>query len=232
MNTILQRIGQEWERNLLLLLLVLVAAGGGFLAYEYLHREEEPEPAPKGRPELPRYFDVALLQEQPAPAIADGVNPLACRRDKPPKPPQPARPSFPPKPQPPQPQPPKPQPQPQRPQPQLPQARPQQPTPSKPQPPPPKPKPKRKRRFEFVYMGSMSITGGSSIAVLRVSEILSKSQRNSFRARLDKGGKLFEGLLEISEFDGKRVVLTHSGGKRLVVPMGGKKRVLEIEVDD
>ena len=48
----------------------------------------------------------------------------------------------------------------------------------------------------------------------------------------DKGGKLFEGLLEISEFDGKRVVLTHSGGKRLFVPMGGKKRVLEIEVDD
>ena len=89
MNTILQRIGQEWERNLLLLLVTLVAAGGGFLAYEYLHREEEPEPAPKGRPELPRYFDVALLQEQPAPAIADGVNPLACLMDKPPRPPQP-----------------------------------------------------------------------------------------------------------------------------------------------
>ena len=234
MNTILQRIGQEWERNLLLLLVTLVAAGGGFLAYEYLHREEEPEPAPKGPPELPRYFDVALLQEQPAPAIADGVNPLACLMDKPPRPPQPARPNFPPKPQPQPPKPQQPQAKPQPPQtkPQQPQAKPQPTTPPKPQPPPKPPKPKRKRRFEFVYMGSMSITGGGSNAVLRVTEILSKNQRNTFRARLDKGGKLFEGLLEISEFDGKRVVLTHSGGKRLFVPMGGKKRVLEIEVDD
>lgn len=240
MNNIVQSISREWERNVLLLLAAVVAGIGGYYAYLYLNSEEEGEMRSKSKPELPRYYDVALLDGTVVTGIESGVNPMSCEFSKPAPPPRkpfkpPVIPRIP-QPEPPvKPQPAKPpvKPQPSKPQPSKPQVKPQ-PAKPKPQPPKPKPKPrpKRKRKFEFTYVGNMSISGGSSAAQLWAAEILSKRQRNRFKARLQVGGKLFGGVFEIAEFDKNRVVLKHSGDKKVVVQLRAKKRVIEIEVED
>ena len=224
MNELFKAIGREWERNLLMTIAVVIACVGGFYAYQYLNHEDEAESERKKKPELPSYYEVALLDGTAVPAMQDGVNPMSCefKKPEPPKPPppkpwhlpQPPKPT-PPKPEPPKPQPPKPTPTP------TPTPTPPKPEPPKPQ--PPKPKPKPPRVVELRYIGNMSIDGGSAAAQLYVSEVLSKKQKNSFRARLRVGEKILGGLLEIKSFDKNHVVLVHSGNKEVKVPIRKKK---------
>ncbi len=215
----------------------VIACVGGYYAYQYLNHEENAESGTKKKPELPSYYEVALLDGTAVPAMQEGVNPMSCEFKKPeppkPPPPKPWQLPKPPKPQDVKPQPPKPEPvkppppkpEPVKPQPPKPEVKPQPPKPEpvKPQPPTPKPKPKPPRVVELRYIGNMSIDGGNAAAQLYVSEVISKKQKNSFKARLRVGEKVLGGLLEIKSFDKNRVVLVHSGNKEVKVPIRQKK---------
>ena len=206
MNNFFKAIGREWERNLLMTIAAVIACVGGYYAYQYLNHEEDAESGTKKKPELPSYYEVALLDGTAVPAMQDGVNPMSCEFKKP---------------EPPKPPPPKPWQLPKLPKPEV---KPQPPKPEvKPQPPTPKPKPKPPRVVELRYIGNMSIDGGNAAAQLYVSEVISKKQKNSFKARLRVGEKVLGGLLEIKSFDKNRVVLVHSGNKEVKVPIRQKK---------
>ncbi|MBP5640916.1 MAG: hypothetical protein J6X55_15650 [Victivallales bacterium] len=252
MNDFLKAIGKEWERNLLLGIAVVIACIGGYYAYKYLNAEEEEETERKKKPELPYYYEVARLDGVSVPNLPSGINPMSCEFVKPEPPPPPPKPPWkqPPKTEPGKAEPPKPTPQktePPKPTPQKTEpgkTEPPKPTPQKTEPPkptpqktepgkvepvkptPPKPKPtppKPPRVVELRYVGNMSIDGGDSAAQLYVSEIISKKQKNTFKARLRIGEKILGGLLEIKSFDKNRVVVVHSGDKEVKVPIRQKK---------
>lgn len=232
MNNIIALIRAEWERSVLLLVILVISSIVGVGVYQYMNREDEEVAMTKPKSELPHYYDAKHLEGENVSPLPPGVNPMICEflKPEPPPKPVPTRPQQPPKTETKPQQPPKTDTKP-TPPPKTPETKPQQ-QPPKPTPPPPPPKPKKKRKVELVYIGSMSISGGNAGAQLRVTEILSAKSKNAFNVRLQNGGKILGGLLEVVSFDTNRVILKHSGNKEVTVPLRKKKITLEIEVDE
>ena len=176
---------------------------------------KKPEP-PKPPPPKPWQLPTPVKPTPPKPT-PEPVKPTPTPVKPEPVKPTPVKPE-PVKPTPAKPEPVKPTPPPVKPEPE----KPTPPTPVKPAPPKPVP-PKPPRVVELRYIGNMSIDGGNAAAQLYVSEVISKKQKNTFKARLRVGEKILGGLLEIKAFDKNRVVLVHSGNKEVKVPIRQKK---------
>ena len=226
---ILEKMQKEWELTLLLFVFLVLLIAGGIFAMKMLEEEEGGSNGPSALPASPHFFDMNSLAYLEPAKLPEVVNPLAFRHSL-----------EIPKPKPPTPPPPKDQPKPQQQQQQKPQEGPAKPTqqattptktaaqptaaPTKPTPPPPKPKPKRKIRL--TYSGYSSVEGGLEKAWVKAEEVKAKKQASG---RFEKGAKLLDAV-QIVAFDADKMVVQHSGGKKVTINKG-KKNQREVTVE-
>ncbi|MBR4902689.1 MAG: hypothetical protein IKZ46_17240 [Victivallales bacterium] len=226
---ILEKMQKEWELTVLLFVFLVLLIGGGIFAMKMLEEEEGGSNGPSALPASPHFFDMNSLAYLEPAKLPEVVNPLAFRHSL-----------EIPKPKPPTPPPPKDQPKPQQQQQQKPQEGPAKPAPqattptksaaqptaepTKPTPPPPKPKPKRKIRL--TYSGYSSVEGGLEKAWVKAEEVKAKKQASG---RFEKGAKLLDAV-QIVAFDADKMVVQHSGGKKVTINKG-KKNQREVTVE-
>ena len=226
---ILEKMQKEWELTLLLFVFLVLLIAGGIFAMKMLEEEEGGSNGPSALPASPHFFDMNSLAYLEPAKLPEVVNPLAFRHSL-----------EIPKPKPPTPPPPKDQPKPQQQQQQKPQEGPAKPAPqattptksaaqptaepTKPTPPPPKPKPKRKIRL--TYSGYSSVEGGLEKAWVKAEEVKAKKQASG---RFEKGAKLLDAV-QIVAFDADKMVVQHSGGKKVTINKG-KKNQREVTVE-
>ncbi len=226
---ILEKMQKEWELTLLLFVFLILLIAGGIFAMKMLEEEEGGSNGPSALPASPHFFDMNSLAYLEPAKLPEVVNPLAFRHSL-----------EIPKPKPPTPPPPKDQPKPQQQQQQKPQEGPAKPAPqtttptksaaqptaepTKPTPPPPKPKPKRKIRL--TYSGYSSVEGGLEKAWVKAEEVKAKKQASG---RFEKGAKLLDAV-QIVAFDADKMVVQHSGGKKVTINKG-KKNQREVTVE-
>jgi len=229
---ILEKMQKEWELTLLLFVFLFLLIAGGIFAMKMLEEEEGGSNGPSALPASPHFFDMKSLAYLEPAKLPEVVNPLAFRHSleiPKPKPPTPPPPKEPPKEGPKEP--PKPQPGPNKPTPTTttptkpaPAAQTNTPAPTKPTPPPPKPKPKRK--IKLTYSGYSSVEGGLEKAWVKAEEVKAKKQTSG---RFEKGAKLLDAV-QIVAFDADKMVIQHSGGKKVTINKG-KKNQREVTVE-
>jgi outer membrane biosynthesis protein TonB len=227
---ILEKMQKEWELTLLLFVFLILLIAGGIFAMKMLEEEEGGSNGPSALPASPHFFDMNSLAYLEPAKLPEVVNPLAFRHSleiPKPKPPAPPPPKEQPKEQP------KDQPKPQQQGPAKPTQQVTTPTktaaqptaaPTKPTPPPPKPKPKRKIRL--TYSGYSSVEGGLEKAWVKAEEVKAKKQASG---RFEKGAKLLDAV-QIVAFDADKMVVQHSGGKKVTINKG-KKNQREVTVE-
>ncbi len=227
---ILEKMQKEWELTLLLFVFLVLLIAGGIFAMKMLEEEEGGSNGPSALPASPHFFDMNSLAYLEPAKLPEVVNPLAFRHSleiPKPKPPTPPPPKEQPKEQP------KDQPKPQQQGPAKPTQQVTTPTktaaqptaaPTKPTPPPPKPKPKRKIRL--TYSGYSSVEGGLEKAWVKAEEVKAKKQASG---RFEKGAKLLDAV-QIVAFDADKMVVQHSGGKKVTINKG-KKNQREVTVE-
>ncbi len=227
---ILEKMQKEWELTLLLFVFLVLLIAGGIFAMKMLEEEEGGSNGPSALPASPHFFDMNSLAYLEPAKLPEVVNPLAFRHSleiPKPKPPAPPPPKEQPKEQP------KDQPKPQQQGPAKPTQQVTTPTktaaqptaaPTKPTPPPPKPKPKRKIRL--TYSGYSSVEGGLEKAWVKAEEVKAKKQASG---RFEKGAKLLDAV-QIVAFDADKMVVQHSGGKKVTINKG-KKNQREVTVE-
>ncbi len=226
---ILEKMQKEWELTLLLSVFLILLIAGGIFAMKMLEEEEGGSNGPSALPASPHFFDMNSLAYLEPAKLPEVVNPLAFRHSL-----------EIPKPKPPTPPPPKEQPKGQTKE--QPKATPTAATPAattptktaattpaaatptKPTPPPPKPKPKRK--IKLMYSGYSSVEGGSEKAWVRAEEVKAKKLASG---RFEKGAKLLDAV-QIVAFDADKMVVQHSGGKKVTINKG-KKNQREVTVE-
>ena len=211
---ILEKMQKEWELTLLLFVFLVLLIAGGIFAMKMLEEEEGGSNGPSALPASPHFLDMNSLAYLEPAKLPEVVNPLAFRHSleiPKPKPPPP----------PPQKEQPKPQQQQQQKPQEAPKAAPQAATPT---PPPPKPKPKRK--IKLTYSGYSSIEGGTEKAWVRAEEVKAKKLASG---RFEKGAKLLDAV-QIVAFDADKMVIQHSGGKKVTINKG-KKNQREVTVE-
>ena len=226
---ILEKMQKEWELTLLLFVFLVLLIAGGIFAMKMLEEEEGGSNGPSALPASPHFFDMNSLAYLEPAKLPEVVNPLAFRHSleiPKPKPPPP----------PPQKEQPKPQQQQQQKPQEAPKAAPQATTPTKPaaatpaatpaKPTPPPPKPKPKRKIKLTYSGYSSIEGGTEKAWVRAEEVKAKKLASG---RFEKGAKLLDAV-QIVAFDADKMVVQHSGGKKVTINKG-KKNQREVTVE-
>ena len=227
---ILAKMQKEWELTVLLFVFLVLLIAGGIFAMKMLEEEEGGSNGPSALPASPHFFDMNSLAYLEPAKLPEVVNPLAFRHSleiPKPKPPTP----------PPQKEQPKPE---QKESPKAaptavtpaattltksaPAAQPTAATPTKPTPPPPKPKPKRK--IKLMYSGYSSVEGGLEKAWVSAVEEKAKKKASG---RFEKGAKLLDAV-QIVAFDADKMVVQHSGGKKVTINKG-KKNQREVVVE-
>ena len=211
---ILEKMQKEWELTLLLFVFLVLLIAGGIFAMQMLEEEEGGSNGPSALPASPHFFDMNSLAY---------LEPAKLPKPKPPPPP-------------PQKEQPKPQQQQQQKPQEAPKAAPQAATPTKPaaatpaaapaKPTPPPPKPKPKRKIKLTYSGYSSIEGGTEKAWVRAEEVKAKKLASG---RFEKGAKLLDAV-QIVAFDADKMVVQHSGGKKVTINKG-KKNQREVTVE-
>ena len=227
---ILEKMQKEWELTVLLFVFLVLLIAGGIFAMKMLEEEEGGSNGPSALPASPHFFDMNSLAYLEPAKLPEVVNPLAFRHSL-----------EIPKPKPPTPPPQKEQPKPEQKEPpkaaptavtpasttptkSAPAAQPTAATPTKPTPPPPKPKPKRK--IKLMYSGYSSVEGGSEKAWVSAVEEKAKKKASG---RFEKGAKLLDAV-QIVAFDADKMVVQHSGGKKVTINKG-KKNQREVVVE-
>ena len=227
---ILEKMQKEWELTVLLFVFLILLIAGGIFAMKMLEEEEGGSNGPSALPASPHFFDMNSLAYLEPAKLPEVVNPLAFRHSL-----------EIPKPKPPTPPPQKEQPKPEQKEPpkaaptavtpaattptkSAPAAQPTAATPTKPTPPPPKPKPKRK--IKLMYSGYSSVEGGLEKAWVSAVEEKAKKKASG---RFEKGAKLLDAV-QIVAFDADKMVVQHSGGKKVTINKG-KKNQREVVVE-
>ena len=227
---ILAKMQKEWELTVLLFVFLVLLIAGGIFAMKMLEEEEGGSNGPSALPASPHFFDMNSLAYLEPAKLPEVVNPLAFRHSL-----------EIPKPKPPTPPPQKEQPKPEQkespkaaptavtpaattPTKSAPAAQPTAATPTKPTPPPPKPKPKRK--IKLMYSGYSSVEGGLEKAWVSAVEEKAKKKASG---RFEKGAKLLDAV-QIVAFDADKMVVQHSGGKKVTINKG-KKNQREVVVE-
>ena len=227
---ILEKMQKEWELTVLLFVFLILLIAGGIFAMKMLEEEEGGSNGPSALPASPHFFDMNSLAYLEPAKLPEVVNPLAFRHSL-----------EIPKPKPPTPPPQKEQPKPEQKEPpkaaptavtpasttptkSAPAAQPTAATPTKPTPPPPKPKPKRK--IKLMYSGYSSVEGGLEKAWVSAVEEKAKKKASG---RFEKGAKLLDAV-QIVAFDAAKMVVQHSGGKKVTINKG-KKNQREVVVE-
>ena len=227
---ILEKMQKEWELTVLLFVFLILLIAGGIFAMKMLEEEEGGSNGPSALPASPHFFDMNSLAYLEPAKLPEVVNPLAFRHSL-----------EIPKPKPPTPPPQKEQPKPEQKEPpkaaptavtpaattptkSAPAAQPTAATPTKPTPPPPKPKPTRK--IKLMYSGYSSVEGGLEKAWVSAVEEKAKKKASG---RFEKGAKLLDAV-QIVAFDADKMVVQHSGGKKVTINKG-KKNQREVVVE-